>query len=162
MLHKGPQRPIWPDFPPPLMVKSVGSCPAADSAIPLALHWHYHHIPEALYTREQIIYGAFCQVLVSLILPSRACPVTAYIADSDVNYFEVQEVTMLIFTTVWLRELTLTMTLAFFWVSSWPSPSAAFSESRNRRLTRSNPITTTRAVCNKQLHYETAHSISTP
>lgn len=82
--------------------------------------------------------------------------------NAGVNYFEVQEVTVLIFTSVWLRELALTMTLAFFWVSSWPSPSAAFSESRNRRLPRSNPITTTWAVCNKQFHYETAHSISTP
>jgi hypothetical protein len=162
MLHKGPQRPIRPIFPPPLMVKSVGSCPAADSAIPFALHWHYHHIPEALYTREQIIYGAFCQVLLSLISPSRACPVTAYIAECRCKLFWGSEVTVLILTSVWLRELALTMTLAFFWVSSWPSPSAAFSESRNRRLPRSNPITTTRAVCNKQLHYETAHSISTP
>jgi len=87
MLHKGPQRLIQPIFPPPLMVKSVGSCPAADSAIPLALHWHYHHIPEALYTREQIIYGALCQVLLALISPSRACPVTAYIAECRCKLF---------------------------------------------------------------------------
>lgn len=40
-----------------LMAELAGSCPAADLAIPIMLHWCYDHLPEAPYIGEQGIYG---------------------------------------------------------------------------------------------------------
>jgi len=41
-----------------LMAELAGSCPAADLAIPIMLHWCYNRLPEAAcYIGEQGIYG---------------------------------------------------------------------------------------------------------
>ncbi len=59
--HKGPQWLIQPIFPPSVMVALLPIQPFYLVLSPQAL-WCYHHHLQALYTMDQAIHGAFCDV----------------------------------------------------------------------------------------------------